>query len=115
MSAILNIILPVFALILLGWFVAKTPVWHKDATGHFNRFVFWVALPAMLFGKLAAGGAFAGVEPLIAAASKARSAVSDGMRMSPPAVPDSHWREDHKHGWGCEARDIVFAGPDATL
>lgn len=68
MSAIANIILPVFALILLGWFVAKTPVWHKDATGHFNRFVFWVALPAMLFGKLAAGGAFAGVEPLIAAA-----------------------------------------------
>lgn len=68
MSTILNIIAPVFALILVGYGVARTRIWHKDATGHFNRFVFWVALPTMLFGKLAGGHAFDGVEPLIAAA-----------------------------------------------
>lgn len=68
MSAILNIIAPVFALILVGYGVAKTPIWPAAATGHFNRFVFYVALPTLLFGKLGGGHAFDGVEPLIAAA-----------------------------------------------
>jgi malonate transporter len=68
MSAILNIIAPVFALILVGYAVARTPKWTPDATRYFNNFVFYVALPTLLFGKLASGEAFDGVEPLIVAA-----------------------------------------------
>jgi malonate transporter len=68
MSAILNIIAPVFALILVGYTVARTPKWTPDATRYFNNFVFYVALPTLLFGKLASGEAFEGVEPLIVAA-----------------------------------------------
>jgi malonate transporter len=68
MSAILNIIAPVFALILVGYAVARTPKWTPDATRYFNNFVFYVALPTLLFGKLASGEAFEGVEPLIVAA-----------------------------------------------
>lgn len=68
MSAILNIIAPVFALILVGYTVARTPKWTPDATRYFNNFVFYVALPTLLFGKLASGEAFDGVEPLIVAA-----------------------------------------------
>lgn len=68
MTAIFNIIAPVFALILVGYGVARTPKWNPDATRDFNNFVFYVALPTLLFGKLASGKAFDGVEPLIAAA-----------------------------------------------
>ena len=68
MSAILNIIAPVFALILVGYAVARTPKWTPDATRYFNNFVFYVALPTLLFGKLASGEAFDGVEPLIVTA-----------------------------------------------
>lgn len=68
MSAIITIIAPVFALILVGYGVARTPKWTPDATKYFNNFVFYVALPTLLFGKLATGRAFDGVDPLIAAA-----------------------------------------------
>lgn len=68
MSAILEIIAPVFALILVGYGIARTPLWTPGATASFNKFVFYVALPALLFGKLGSGNAFDGVEPLIAAA-----------------------------------------------
>lgn len=68
MTVIFNIIAPVFALILVGYGVARTPKWNPDATRYFNNFVFYVALPTLLFGKLASGRAFDGVEPLIAVA-----------------------------------------------
>ena len=68
MSAILNIIAPVFALILVGYGFARTPKWTPGATRYFNNFVFYVALPTLLFGKLASGEVFNGVEPLIVAA-----------------------------------------------
>lgn len=68
MAAILDIIAPVFALILVGYGVARTPIWTKGSTASFNKFVFYVALPTLLFGKLASGRAFHGVDPLIAAA-----------------------------------------------
>ncbi len=68
MSAILDIIAPVFALILVGYGVARTPIWTPGSTGAFNKFVFYVALPTLVFGKLASGRAFDGVDPLIAAA-----------------------------------------------
>jgi malonate transporter and related proteins len=76
MNAILNIIAPVFALILVGYGVARTPKWTPDATAYFNNFVFYVALPTLLFGKLASGRAFDGVEPLIAAAYFGGSLIS---------------------------------------
>lgn len=68
MTIIFNIIAPVFALILVGYAVARTPKWNPDATRYFNNFVFYVALPTLLFGKLASGRAFDGVELLIAVA-----------------------------------------------
>ena len=79
MSAILNIIAPVFALILVGYGVARTPKWTPDATRYFNNFVFYVALPTLLFGKLASGEAFDGVEPLIVAAYFGGALISMGL------------------------------------
>lgn len=68
MGPLLEIIAPVFALIVVGYGVARTPKWTPAATRYFNNFVFYVALPTMLFGKLASGRAFDGVDPLIGAA-----------------------------------------------
>ncbi|MEE2997067.1 MAG: AEC family transporter [Pseudomonadota bacterium] len=60
--------MPVFAVILVGYGIARTPKWTPDATRYFNNFVFYVCLPTLLFGKLASGTAFDGVEPFIVVA-----------------------------------------------
>lgn len=43
------IVLPVFALILAGWIARRTGVFTGQAAGELNRFVVWLALPALLF------------------------------------------------------------------
>lgn len=46
-------ILPVFAMILAGWVAARTGTLGAAATSELNRFVVYLALPAMLFGIMA--------------------------------------------------------------
>ena len=49
MLSILLIVLPVFALILTGWVVRRLGVMGPQAAGELNRFVVYLALPALLF------------------------------------------------------------------
>lgn len=49
MTAILGIVLPVFALIFTGWLVRRIGVMGAQATSELNRFVVYLALPALLF------------------------------------------------------------------
>lgn len=49
MSSILNVLLPIFALILAGYLCHRTGVLGEAASGELNRFVVWLALPALLF------------------------------------------------------------------
>ena len=49
MSSILNVVLPIFALILAGYLCRRTGVLGEAASGELNRFVVWLALPALLF------------------------------------------------------------------
>ena len=49
MSSILNVLLPIFALILAGYVCRRTGVLGEAASGELNRFVVWLALPALLF------------------------------------------------------------------
>ncbi|MFC7706241.1 AEC family transporter [Plastorhodobacter daqingensis] len=53
MLAALLIVLPVFALILAGWLAGRTAVFGPHATAEINRFVVWLALPALLFHVVA--------------------------------------------------------------
>jgi predicted permease len=46
---VFNIVLPVFALILIGYICARTGKLGKNASTELNRFVVWLALPAQLF------------------------------------------------------------------
>ncbi|MFT4074273.1 MAG: AEC family transporter [Asticcacaulis sp.] len=46
-------ILPVFALVLAGWGARRTGVLGPHATRELNRFVVWLALPALLFDIVA--------------------------------------------------------------
>ncbi|MFC4255020.1 AEC family transporter [Altererythrobacter xixiisoli] len=53
MLSVLLIILPIFALILAGWGARRMGVLGPQAATEINRFVVWLALPALLFGIMA--------------------------------------------------------------
>jgi malonate transporter len=49
MLATLSVVLPIFALIFAGWLVRRLGVLGPAATSELNRFVVYLALPALLF------------------------------------------------------------------
>ena len=53
MLSVLSIVLPIFALILAGWGARRIGVLGPHASGELNRFVVWLALPALLFDIVA--------------------------------------------------------------
>ena len=53
MSAVINVALPVFALILAGWAAGRAGILGRASSDALNRFVYWFALPALLFGAMA--------------------------------------------------------------
>lgn len=52
MQAVLEIVLPVFGLILSGYLVAKTPLLDESGIKGLNNFVFYVAIPVLLFRSM---------------------------------------------------------------
>lgn len=52
MLAIFNIVFPVFSLIFLGWACRKRNILAAGAATELNRFVIWLALPALLFDSM---------------------------------------------------------------
>ena len=53
MPSVVTVILPIFALILIGYVCRKTNRLGPHAASEINRFVVWLALPALLFGVTA--------------------------------------------------------------
>ncbi len=53
MQAVLNIITPIFAIVALGYVLARSGVLSIAASEALTRFMFYVAVPAMLFRTLA--------------------------------------------------------------
>lgn len=53
MTSILGIVLPIFSLIFAGWLVRRLGVMGPQATSELNRFVVYLALPALLFDIVA--------------------------------------------------------------
>lgn len=53
MSSIIQVVLPIFGLILAGWIARRIGVLGPAATGELNKFVVYLAMPAMLFELLA--------------------------------------------------------------
>lgn len=49
MQAVFNVALPVFGLILAGFFAARMKLLGGNSTQALNQFVYWFALPALLF------------------------------------------------------------------
>ena len=52
MQTVLDIVLPVFGLILLGYGVARTPLLDEAGIKGLNNFVFYVAIPVLLFRSM---------------------------------------------------------------
>src|SRR5690606_22520665 len=53
MLSVVTIVLPVFALILIGYVCRRTNRLGPHAASELNRFVVWLALPALLFSVTA--------------------------------------------------------------
>lgn len=53
MLSTLTVVLPIFALIFAGWFASRIGVLGPHATTELNRFVVYLALPALLFDIIA--------------------------------------------------------------
>ena len=53
MLSTLMVVLPIFALILAGWLVQRVGLLSAHATTELNRFVVYLALPALLFDVMA--------------------------------------------------------------
>jgi len=53
MLTVIPIVLPIFALILAGWVARRIGILGPHATGELNRFVVYLALPALLFDIVA--------------------------------------------------------------
>ena len=52
MGAVVSVGLPIFGLIFLGWLAAKRGILGPASTDALNRFVYWFALPAMMFAAM---------------------------------------------------------------
>ncbi|MCC6075762.1 AEC family transporter [Pseudomonas sp. GCM10022188] len=53
MSSVLNVLLPIFGLILAGYLCRRSNRLGPTAASEINRFVVWLGLPALLFGLTA--------------------------------------------------------------
>jgi malonate transporter and related proteins len=53
MLSTLTVVLPIFALIFAGWLARRIGVLGENATTELNRFVVYLALPALLFEIIA--------------------------------------------------------------
>ncbi len=53
MQAVINIVFPVFAIILTGYLSGRFRVLGEESSQALNRFVFYVAMPALLFHAMA--------------------------------------------------------------
>ncbi|KAA2263481.1 AEC family transporter [Solihabitans fulvus] len=61
-GSILGTVIPLFALVLVGYAASYFPAFESVATSQaINNFVFWVALPALLFSSVATADLSAGI------------------------------------------------------
>jgi len=65
LQAVLDIVLPVFGLVLLGYLVARTPLLTPEGIKGITSFVFFVAIPVMLFRSVSSLKIPASVDPLL--------------------------------------------------
>ena len=49
MLSVLNVILPIFGFIVIGYALARSPVLSQDSAKGLSQFVFFCAIPALLF------------------------------------------------------------------
>ena len=65
LQAVLDIVLPVFGLVLLGYLVARTPLLTPEGIKGITNFVFFVAIPVMLFRSVSSLKVPDSVDPLL--------------------------------------------------
>jgi predicted permease len=61
-QSVVEIVLPVFGLVLAGWALAQTSVLSREGVRGLSNFVFYIAIPTLLFRTMARGAVPANVE-----------------------------------------------------
>ena len=89
MSVIVNAVFPLFALILLGYVSARKRLFGPGAVDNLNKFVVWMALPALLFQAMAQISWDEINQPGYLAASSLSIAIVFGV---------SYWLDRKRHG-----------------
>jgi hypothetical protein len=87
MLSTLTVVLPIFALIFAGWLVRRIGVLGEHATTELNRFVVYLALPALLFDIIAKALWFDIWQP----AFIARGGVTSSSKSSAPCCAIRSW------------------------
>ena len=64
----LDVVLPLFGLMGAGYALGRSPIWSDAGTEYLTRFVFYVALPALLFRLLGGGHTPIRIDPSVIAA-----------------------------------------------
>lgn len=49
----LGLVIPIFAVIAMGWLAIRRKMMEPNGAAALNSFAYWVALPALLFGSIA--------------------------------------------------------------
>ncbi|HYF57531.1 MAG TPA: AEC family transporter [Burkholderiaceae bacterium] len=97
MLVVLDVTLPVFALVFCGWLAARRGLMGDEAVAGLNAFVFWFALPAMLYRAVSSQPVSRIADPrFIAAWTVAALAIFFATRaLSRRGAPDSAQRTGH--------------------
>jgi predicted permease len=76
---ILNTIIPIFSVILIGWFARRKGFIPVGFTGPANRLVFYFAIPAMVFAAIAKGSLKTDFNPVLLGCTLAAVFLSFGI------------------------------------
>lgn len=78
MQAVIDIVLPVFGLVLAGYLVARTPILDEPGIKGLTNFVFFVAIPALLFRTMSTLTLPDTIDPLVIVAYFGSAAIVYG-------------------------------------
>ncbi|WP_370156843.1 AEC family transporter [Ferrovibrio sp.] len=112
METLLNVSLPFFGLIFLGYGAGHTRLITPQAYLGLNAFVIWFALPAMLFVKMASAPVFEAFDPRFVAAYTGAGLLAYGIIVSLSRLlfPQLSWGQRAVQGMGASFGNVGFMG-----
>jgi len=112
METLLNVSLPFFGLIFIGYAAGRTRLITAQAYLGLNAFVIWFALPAMLFVKMSSAPVFEAFDPRFVAAYTGGGVLAYGIvvGLSRLLFVQMNWGERAIQGMGASFGNVGYMG-----